>query len=314
MIIPENLVKTNHEFLFIYDAKDCNPNGDPNNENKPRMDEDREINFVSDVRLKRYIRDYLQQFKGKDIYVTKIDGKASMPKKILDNLKQRSKYDGNNEIQFYLNNLIDVRMFGATMAIEGSSGSFTGPIQISWGYSLNKVKINDNGITTHFASTDKNDQGSMGRDPRVNYSLIAFYGNIIAKKCDHTLLTEDDIALFDEAIIKSIPLLSTRSKIGQCPRLYIRIEYNDPEYLNGDLRRLVHFNQKEGLEDKTAKIDTIVNISEITLDAQQLEKKLGVMKNTTLTIDNDEKPLIKHIEYWQHEDLKIKGDLSKWIM
>ena len=74
--LPENLVKTNHEFLFIYDARLCNPNGDPGNENKPRMNEEREINLVSDTRLKRYIRDYLQQFKEKEIYIAKVENET----------------------------------------------------------------------------------------------------------------------------------------------------------------------------------------------------------------------------------------------
>ena len=65
----------NSDILFIYDAKLCNPNGDPDDENKPRMDYETRTNLVSDVRLKRYIRDYLES-KGYEIFVAKVDGET----------------------------------------------------------------------------------------------------------------------------------------------------------------------------------------------------------------------------------------------
>jgi len=74
------LVKNRSEIVFFYDIKDANPNGDPLDENKPRIDEETGINIVTDVRLKRTIRDYLMNFKGydgktntdKDIFVREI--------------------------------------------------------------------------------------------------------------------------------------------------------------------------------------------------------------------------------------------------
>ena len=61
-------VLNNSDILFLYDAKLCNPNGDPDDENKPRMDYERNVNLVSDVRLKRYIRDYFQ-WTGQEVFV-----------------------------------------------------------------------------------------------------------------------------------------------------------------------------------------------------------------------------------------------------
>jgi len=63
----------NNEILFLYDCKECNPNGDPDNENKPRMDLLREKALVSDVRLKRYMRDFFQNVKNEPIFVSKVD-------------------------------------------------------------------------------------------------------------------------------------------------------------------------------------------------------------------------------------------------
>ena len=72
-------IENNSEILFIYDAKMCNPNGDPDDENKPRMDYDRNINLVSDLRLKRYIRDYLMAVLADHGYLTHgVDEKESI--------------------------------------------------------------------------------------------------------------------------------------------------------------------------------------------------------------------------------------------
>lgn len=295
--VPENLVKVNHEFLFIYDAKLCNPNGDPGNENKPRMDEDRDVNLCSDVRLKRFIRDYLQTYKKKKIYVTKIEGKPVEPKEVLEKLKKEKDElefkDDSNIAEFYLKNLIDVRMFGATMAIEKEQMAFTGPIQINWGYSLHKVSLcNSYGITTTFKSSEKATQSSMGEDWRVNYSLIAFYGNIIAHKAwneiqkNGTLLTIDDIKLFDEAIINSIQLFATRSKIGQYPRLYLRLAYTNNEYIYGDLRSLVKFKIKSSIEERGIKEEDVRDVSEVFLDVSKLQSLINELKKSNL-LDKD---------------------------
>jgi len=369
--LPKDLVVTNHEFLFIYDAQLCNPNGDPSNENKPRMDEEREINLVSDVRLKRYIRDYLQKYKEQNIYVTKLDeGVVTATKRIenllisqrdiyksktkpqdspteevyydfitLDDLTKNSKKNNTTDVEadndqdseesssinwkkvgkvgksFIKDKMIDIRLFGATIPLKtgdktGSSITITGPVQINWGYSLNTVRSENFEIHSQFGSADGKAQGTIGQDPKVIYSFIAFYGNIIAAKCEDARLTNSDIDLFDEAIIKSIPLLSTRSKIGQYPRFYIRIEYNDGEYLNGDLRRLVKLELNEELknQNKELTLSNIRDISEVELNTQKLQETIDRLKSTKIKRNGNEPEieLVKNIKFWQHDDLKTK--------
>ncbi len=89
----ESVYSKNSEILLIYDAKLCNPNGDPDNENKPRVDYSTYKNLVSDVRLKRYIRDYLEA-KGFEIFVTKIDGASvSADKRLKKFFEEHAKGD-----------------------------------------------------------------------------------------------------------------------------------------------------------------------------------------------------------------------------
>ena len=109
------------ELLFLYDVKDANPNGDPLDENKPRIDEETGQNIVTDVRLKRTIRDYLINYKGfngenenkDDIFVRKIPDKEG---NIQDGKKRGVEFDGHKET--VLERCIDVRLFGCTIPLE----------------------------------------------------------------------------------------------------------------------------------------------------------------------------------------------------
>ncbi|MDY6865368.1 MAG: type I-B CRISPR-associated protein Cas7/Csh2 [Halobacteriota archaeon] len=316
-------IKNNSEILFIYDARMCNPNGDPDDENKPRMDYNRSINLVSDLRLKRYIRDYLIDYKDKTIFVSKVGGETVDATKRLKKLIEENKkdidsnetlkdlFDNNNpneknlskHLPWLLSKLTDVRLFGATMPLksEGSKGSsitFTGPIQFNWGYSLNKVTgpMDSSTITSTFAGASE-DHSTMGKDYRLDYSLIAFHGIISAKRAEYTLLTDEDIDLFDDAMIHAIPLeATTRSKTGQYPLLYIRIEYNNSEFFIGDLRRHVKIINKDGKEmlfDETTKLRSPTDYS---LDLTKLGEKVGEYKGK-----------ISSVHFWKHGDLEVKG-------
>jgi CRISPR-associated protein Csh2 len=310
--------KNNSEILFIYDARMCNPNGDPDDENKPRMDYHRNINLVSDVRLKRYIRDYLGDYKKDEttiIFVSKSGGAVVNAKKSLAmilNVKDKDKIEiDDNQINGFLDKAIDVRMFGAIIPdvmFKDRKGNvtFTGPIQFNWGHSLNKVTgpMESNGITSHFQTGKTTEEeesekgsGAMGKDYRVDYSLIAFHGIISAKRAYFTNLTNKDIELFDDAMIHAIPLEATsRSKFEQHPLLYIRIQYNSSDFFFGDLRRYVKIIDEQGKEmlfDETAKLRSP---DEYKLDLSKLCEKLDECKDK-----------ISKIHFWKNADLRVHG-------
>ncbi len=263
-------IKNNSEILFLFDAKQSNPNGDMDSENKPRMDGD--INLVSDVRLKRYIRDYLENFKGKELFVSNKYKDAKDAKKQLEKqkLKQRD--------------CIDVKLFGAVLADSGANDHFTGPIQFNWGYSLNEVELQESKtITSSFSSGE-----GIGKDFRVKYSFIAFNGSINAKNAseDKVNLADEDVNLFDEAMIKAIPLCRTRSKIGQTPRLYLRVELKNSDSFLKDLREFIGLDNKQGLN----------SIKDIKLDCTELGEYL-----------KENKEIINKIHFFKDKNLSIEG-------
>ncbi len=265
-------ITKNSEILFIYDAKMTNPNGDMDNENKPRMDYDTNTNLVSDVRLKRYLRDYFEKQLGEPIFITENANDAK------DRGKQL-KDDGKTH-----KDLIDCRMFGAVFAETGGSDHLTGPIQFNWGYSLNKVELNESTtITSSFSSGE-----GVGKDYRVKYSLIAFNGAVNANTAKHTGLTDEDISVFDKAMINAIPFCRTRSKIGQTPRLYLRVELGDNKTFLKDLRELLL-----PVADDDFKVRWI---GEIKIDMNGLVEYLKKFDNK-----------IEKLHYWKDEAFQLKG-------
>ncbi|MCS7245974.1 MAG: type I-B CRISPR-associated protein Cas7/Csh2 [candidate division WOR-3 bacterium] len=298
----------NSEILLIYEAKYTNPNGDPDNENKPRMDYATSRNIVSDVRLKRFIRDFFYKHLGMDIFVRKEDDGSTVDATTRANNIAQKKGKKGADLEL-LKEFIDIRFFGVTLPLKkqgkkqvkeqvekqvkeqgskGSSITLTGPLQFTWGYSLNEVEIlNSPSITSHFAGA-KETGGSIGKFWIVKYSLISFYGRINGKLAEYTGLTYDDIKKLDENIFEAILCeTSTRSKIGHHPLLYMRIEYNDNLVLLGDLRRFVDIDKKKGIEntrdfelDISRLIDRILNIQhKISKLVVRLDTNMSYLEN-----------------------------------
>lgn len=307
-----SVIDKNSEILFLYDAKMCNPNGDPDDENRPRFDPDRERCLVSDVRLKRYIREYLED-KGHTIYVTKSEGVVQAT----DRLKQvlgRDDTPTGADLPVLLAKLVDVRLFGATMPIkgakkgEGEAVNLTGPVQFAWGYSLNRVQMVDSvTISSQFATREQAGQGTFGKDYRVYYALIGFHGVVSARRAQAMLAraggdaagatSEADLALLDEALVQAIPLLATRSKIGQYPRLYARFVFTDAETFMGDPREDLSLSATTGLRA----------VGDYTVEIGRLVGRLHRVRER-----------LEHVIVWQDPAFKTTADgrevsLADWL-
>jgi CRISPR-associated protein Csh2 len=223
------------EILFLYDVQNANPNGDPNDENKPRIDEETGRNIVTDVRLKRTIRDYLLE-KGEEIFIKEVrkkDGKLKTKEERTTDLKIETPED-------MVDKCIDIRFFGATSAIKGKTITFTGPVQFKMGRSLHTVKgpIFVKG-TTVMPSKEEKGQGTFSEAYIIPYSLIAFSGVINENAAKHTNLRKKDIVLLKDAIWNGTKGLISRSKFGQMPRLLLIINYNLPNFFIGDIDNLI---------------------------------------------------------------------------
>lgn len=314
-----NTIQNNSDFLFLYEAINCNPNGDPDQENKPRMDYDTQTNLVTDTRLKRYIRDYFMQ-KGFDVFVSMEEGKKVTPEDKLEFVVNRlltdqqlvDEYFGespnmkaefekimqsekgkdgvfkklgskNKDLNIYIltkivkETYLDIRLFGSAFAVGGFNRAFTGPLQINWGYSLNKVyPVESDSIVTIM----NDDSSTFGKDYRIHYSLLAFHGVANKFAAKTTGLSEQDMEHFRDGIWNAIPSLPTRSKLNQYPKLYLEIVYNEG-YHNGhfgDLRDYVDVKPSESAGD----FKKVRKYNDLEVDWSRLEKLIADNKGKVI--------------------------------
>jgi len=283
----KEIIKNRSEIVFFYDITDGNPNGDPADSNKPRIDEATGINIVTDVRLKRTIRDYLMKFKKREIFVKKVtkeDGTIYMA-------KDRAR-DFENNPKKILDSCIDVRLFGGTIPIteekakdrskKDKKGSITliGPVQFNMGRSLHKVELKYIKGTGAFAAKEKAKQQTFREEYILPYSFIAFHGLVNENAALDVNLTEDDVILLLESIWFGTKNLITRSKMGHEPRLLLQVIYREKSYHIGDLHK--HFQLMLNSEIKEE--ENIRSILDFTIDISQLKSVLEENKDKILSI------------------------------
>jgi len=261
----ENVIQNRSEILFLYDVKDGNPNGDPVDENKPRIDEETNENIVTDVRLKRTIRDYLYEYKNQEIFIREIRKEDSN----LITKEERMKQLGKDSI---INKCIDIRLFGSTTAVENQTLALTGPVQFKFGRSLHKVDLTYIKGTTVMPSGEEKKQGTFTERYILPYSLIAFYGivNENAAKMQNIPLTNNDIDLMMEGIWNGTKNLISGTKFGQMPRLLMQVIYKENEnFFIGELDKYISI--QSDLQDEALR-----DISDLKID---ITKLVNVLKN-----------------------------------
>jgi CRISPR-associated protein Csh2 len=289
------------EIVFLYDAVDANPNGNPlSGSNRPRIDPETQQAVVTDVRLKRYLRDQLND-DGHGVYIRNVKsdaGKQYQREELLaDRLQDLDPEDWDlddmdgedvailREELFgdFLDNSADVRYFGATMSID-MQGSyegfedylpdhFTGPVQFSPGKTLHPVRENEeyNSLTSVIATGEGKEQGGFDLDDhRIQYGLIAFHGLVDEHGAADTKLSATDVKRLDSLCWRALKNQTiSRSKVGQEPRLYLRVEYANESYHLGGLTRDLSLD-----DERSAPVDELRNVRDLTLDATELVGRL----------------------------------------
>ncbi|CAG0995730.1 hypothetical protein METP3_02936 [Methanosarcinales archaeon] len=313
-------IKNRSEILFLYDVTYANPNGDPMDENKPRIDEETGINIVTDVRLKRTIRDYLINFKNKkdEIFVKEIvkdDGKQKTREERIEEENIKTLNDAEKLPAKYL----DLRLFGATIGLKakkpkpgedeekgqkGTSLTWTGPVQFKFGRSLHKVALTFVKGTTVMPSKEGLAQGTFTEKYVLPYSLIAFYGiiNENAASNQRLMVTEADVSLMLEGIWNGTKNLISGSKFGQVPRLLVQVVYKEGNFYIGELdKRIARITNKTS--DKE-----IRDISDLKIDITNLLKALTDNKDK---IEKIRLRVDERIEFVRDgQDLKLEKALS----
>jgi CRISPR-associated protein Csd2 len=203
-----------YDFALFFTVQDGNPNGDPDAGNLPRMDPETNNGLVTDVAVKRKVRNYVAALKegepGFRIYFTEravLNNLHEEAYKALD-LKPVSKKlpkkeeESANLTRWMCDNFFDIRTFGAVMTTEVNAGQVRGPAQLSFARSVEPIMPLEVSITRSSVTNEKDidKERTMGRKHIVPFGLYQVHGFINAKLAEKTGFTEDDLALFWTAL------------------------------------------------------------------------------------------------------------------
>lgn len=218
-------IKHRYDFVFFCDVRNGNPNGDPDAGNMPRVDPETGKGIISDVCIKRKIRNYVDLVKGMDIddpdveedelgYKIYVQEGAVLNKRnekayVHYGLKpERTKLpkkveDQRRVTKFMCDNFFDIRTFGAVMTTGINCGQVRGPVQLCFGESVDPVMPLEMSIT-RMAATEENenkDNKTMGRKQYIPYGLYRIEGFISAALAEQTGFSETDLQLLCEAFM-----------------------------------------------------------------------------------------------------------------
>lgn len=208
-------LKNRYEFVLLFDVKDGNPNGDPDAGNLPRVDAETGMGLVTDVCIKRKIRNFVQMTQdrkqGYKIFVRE--------KAILNNLidesheqeqvKSKEKGDKTEAAKEWMSeNYFDIRTFGAVMSTGKNAGQVRGPVQITFSRSIDPIVASEHCITRMAVTTEKEaekqdgDNRTMGRKFTVPYGLYRCHGFISAHLANQTGFNDDDLNLLLDSLLQ----------------------------------------------------------------------------------------------------------------
>lgn len=211
-----------YDFVLLFDVRDGNPNGDPDAGNLPRVDAETGRGLVTDVSLKRKVRNFVGLIKGEqppfEIYVKEKAilnnqnkrayigiGKAEL---LEGDDKKRKGGDAVDEARRWMcKNFFDVRTFGAVMSTGINCGQVRGPVQLTFARSIDPIVAQEHSITRMAVATEAEaekqggDNRTMGRKFTVPYSLYVAHGFVSAHLANQTGFNEEDLELLWQSLV-----------------------------------------------------------------------------------------------------------------
>jgi len=251
-VVPHNDVGRRQDFVLIFDVQDGNPNGDPDANNQPRVDPETMHGLVTDVCLKRKIRDYVDFVRGDElaykIYVQKGESLNDKHQRAYDALgiqstgtKQKNREDIDRTRDWMCQNFYDIRLFGAVMSTKVNCGQVKGPVWVSFARSIDPIMPQDVTITrvavtrTEDMDVQSEEDGNarggkqieMGRKPLIHYGVYKASGSFNPNLAQRTGVVSDDLELLWQALINMWDVdRSTSRGLMACRGLYVFTHHN----------------------------------------------------------------------------------------
>lgn len=272
-----------HDFVMLFDVKDANPNGDPDAGNLPRVDPETGHGLVTDVCLKRKVRNYVGLTKegeeGHRIYFRdgavlnrvheeayKNIGEKSEAKKLPKDVEKARAVTG-----FMCTNFFDIRAFGAVMSTEVNCGQVRGPVQLSFARSIDPIVTSEHAITRSSVTNEKDaeKERTMGRKFTVPYGLYRAQGYVNPFFAKQTGFSDGDLKLLWDALANAFQFDQSAARpAGSMATRRVIVFSHDSELGAAPSHKLfsrVHVVKKEGVAAPRDFGDYIVSIERADL-------------------------------------------------
>lgn len=231
-----------YEFVLFYDVKDGNPNGDPDAANSPRIDTETGQGLVTDVCLKRKVRNYTELTKngieGYNIYIKEKAVLNNIHKDVYKQIGAEDELKGEGEKRkgsdatvakaraWICKNFFDVRTFGAVMSTGDNCGQVRGPIQLTFSRSIDPIFSADHTITRMAVAEERDEKQTMGRKHTVPYGLYRCHGFVSAALAKQTGFNTDDLEHFFTALENMFDHDRSASKGEMATRALLVFKHN----------------------------------------------------------------------------------------
>jgi len=273
-------IEHRYDFVLLFDCQDGNPNGDPDSDNSPRFDPETLQGLVSDVCLKRKIRDYVLYAKaqgpGCGIFVLSgntLESRQRQPFEQLtgeDKIEPKGKDTKPSDIekarQWMCKNFFDVRAFGAVMSTtEFNCGQVRGPVQLTFARSIDRILSTEHTISRQAFTGEKDIKsgtGTLGRKHTIAYGLYLAHGYINPVFAEKTGFGEEDLALLWKALCNLFELDRSAAR-GTMATRGLYVFKHESKLGNARAQQLfeaIQVQKKEGVEAPRSFADYSVTI------------------------------------------------------
>lgn len=281
-----------YDFAFFFDVRDGNPNGDPDAGNLPRIDAETGQGLVTDVCLKRKIRNYVgltkQEQPPYEIYVKEKAVLNRQHERAYESLKIKSESkklpkkeeDAKKLTLWMCQNFFDIRCFGAVMTTEVNCGQVRGPVQFAMARSIDPIISQEHAVTRCAVTNEKDleKERTMGRKFTVPYGLYRVHGFVNPHLAAQTSFSEEDLSLFwksleqmfeydrsaarGEMAARRLIIFKHGSDLGNAPahKLFERIKVTRPTVTDGQ------YKPPRGFDDYAISVDDASLPSGITVE------------------------------------------------
>ena len=250
-------IKNRYDFVFLFDVKDGNPNGDPDQDNLPRVDAENQEGLVTDVCIKRKVRNYVElKSEGKKNGHLIFIRQGNVLATIIDNAKGKEVKDRQKTL---CEDYWDIRTFGGVLSVgEKGAGTVRGPAQFTFARSEDRIYQAEHSITRQAVTTEEEAKkqekrefaSTMGRKSTVPYGLYRMHGFISAVDAAKTGFSEDDLDLLWEALLNAFEHDRSAARGEMNPRKLVVFKHESHlgNARAGELFERVNVEKKKGVE------------------------------------------------------------------